>query len=78
MEIPGDSEQVLIFSFVGMKTQEIAVGSKTQLDVKLVEDSETLDDVVVTGIFTKSKESYGRFCQRVEDVQRSKSVSHVA
>ena len=41
-----------------MKTQEIAVGSKTQLDVKLVEDSETLDDVVVTGIFTKSKESY--------------------
>ena len=58
LEIPGDSEQVLIFSFVGMKTQEIAVGSKTQLDVKLVEDSETLDDVVVTGIFTKSKESY--------------------
>ena len=48
----------LIFSFIGMKTQEIAVGSKTQLDVKLVEDSETLDDVVVTGIFTKSKESY--------------------
>ena len=40
-----------------MKTQEIAVGSKTQLDVKLVEDSETLDDVVVTGIFKKSKES---------------------
>ena len=58
LEGPGDSEQVLIFSFVGMKTQEIAVGSKTQLDVKLVEDSETLDDVVVTGIFTKSKESY--------------------
>jgi len=58
LEIPGDSEQVLIFSFVGMKTQEIAVGSKTQLDVKLVEDSETLEDVVVTGIFTKSKESY--------------------
>ena len=59
LEIPGDSEQVLIFSFVGMKTQEIAVGSKTQLDVKLVEDSETLDDVVVTGIFTKSKVTRG-------------------
>ncbi|MBO4959059.1 STN domain-containing protein, partial [Butyricimonas sp.] len=58
LEIPSGGAQVLVFSFVGMKTQEIAVGSKTQLDVKLVEDSETLDDVVVTGIFTKSKESY--------------------
>ena len=58
LEIPSDGEQVLIFSFVGMKTQEVTIGSKTQLDVKLLEDSETLEDVVVTGIFTKSKESY--------------------
>uniref|UniRef100_UPI003FF04915 SusC/RagA family TonB-linked outer membrane protein n=1 Tax=Butyricimonas faecalis TaxID=2093856 RepID=UPI003FF04915 len=58
LEIPGGGEQVLVFSFIGMKTQEITVGARTQLDVKLVEDSETLEDVVVTGIFTKSKESY--------------------
>ena len=47
LEIPSDGEQVLIFSFVGMKTQEVTIGSKTQLDVKLLEDSETLEDVVV-------------------------------
>ena len=58
LEIPGSGDQVLVFSFVGMKTQEIAIGSRTKIDVKLAEDSETLEDVVVTGIFTKSKESY--------------------
>ena len=58
LEIPGSGDQVLVFSFVGMKTQEIAIGSRTKIDVKLAEDTETLEDVVVTGIFTKSKESY--------------------
>jgi len=58
LEIPEIDNPVLVFSFVGMKTQEVIVGLKTQIDVKMVEDSETLEDVVVTGIFTKSKESY--------------------
>lgn len=58
LEIPDDGEQILIFSFIGMKTQEITVGSKTELDVKLVEDSETLEDVVVTGYANIRKESF--------------------
>ena len=58
LEIPGGGEQVLVFSFIGMKTQEITVGARTQLDVKLVEDSETLEDVVVTGIFKRNKEGF--------------------
>lgn len=58
LEIPEINDPVLIFSFVGMRTQEIIVGSKTRVDVQLVEDSKTLEGVVVTGIFTKSKESY--------------------
>lgn len=58
LEVPVEGEQVLSFSFVGMKTQEITVGDKTKIDVKLEEDAETLDDVVVTGIFTKARESY--------------------
>ena len=58
LEIPEINDPVLIFSFVGMRTQEVIVGSKTRVDVQLVEDSKTLEGVVVTGIFTKSKESY--------------------
>ncbi|MBC5620768.1 MULTISPECIES: SusC/RagA family TonB-linked outer membrane protein [Butyricimonas] len=58
LNVPAEGEQVLSFSFVGMKTREIAVAGKTKIDVKMEEDSETLDDVVVTGIFTKAKESY--------------------
>ncbi|MCB6970955.1 MULTISPECIES: SusC/RagA family TonB-linked outer membrane protein [Butyricimonas] len=58
LNVPAEGEQVLSFSFVGMKTREIAVADKTKIDVKMEEDSETLDDVVVTGIFTKAKESY--------------------
>ncbi|MFO3725822.1 SusC/RagA family TonB-linked outer membrane protein [Butyricimonas muris] len=58
LNVPAEGEQVLSFSFVGMKTREIVVADKTKIDVKMEEDSETLDDVVVTGIFTKAKESY--------------------
>lgn len=40
---------VLIFSFIGMKRQEVALGEKTELNVKLTEESSSLDEVVVTG-----------------------------
>lgn len=40
---------VLVFSFVGMKTQEISIGNKTEINVKMVEESSDLDEVVVTG-----------------------------
>ena len=58
LEIPSDGEQVLVFSFVGMKSQEIVLGSQSQINVKLKEDAEELEDVVVTGYFNKSKESF--------------------
>lgn len=40
---------VLVFSFIGMKLQEIAVGSRTEINVKMIEESSDLDEVVVTG-----------------------------
>lgn len=42
-------DAVLIFSFVGMKRQEVALGDKVELNVKLTEESSNLDEVVVTG-----------------------------
>ncbi len=46
------TSNILVFSFVGYKTQEIQVGNQTTLDVSLVEDSELLEEVVVIGYGT--------------------------
>lgn len=43
------SSDVLVFSFIGYKTQEITVGNQKSLSVKMVEDTQTLDEVVVVG-----------------------------
>jgi len=46
---------ILQFSFVGMKMQEIFVGSKTAISVTLVEDAIGLEEVVAIGYGTKAK-----------------------
>lgn len=46
---------VLIFSFVGMITQEVAAGSRSQVDVELKTDQAALDEVVVIGYGTARK-----------------------
>lgn len=44
-----NSNSTLVFSFIGFKTQEIAVNGKTNINVVLVEDAKALDEVVVIG-----------------------------
>lgn len=41
--------EVLTFTFIGYKSQEITIGAQTRIDVVLNEDVETLDEVVVIG-----------------------------
>lgn len=43
------SSDVLVFSFIGYKTQEITVGNQKNLSVTMEEDTQTLDEVVVVG-----------------------------
>ena len=50
-----DSKDVLVFSYVGFTTQEIAVGNKTSLTVTLKEDSKTLNEIVVVGFGVQKK-----------------------
>ncbi|MBO8448475.1 MAG: SusC/RagA family TonB-linked outer membrane protein [Bacteroidetes bacterium] len=60
MESPGP-EFVLEFSFIGMKTREVKVkprDGRADLEVVLEMDQNELDQVVVTGIFNRRKESY--------------------
>jgi TonB-linked SusC/RagA family outer membrane protein len=50
-----NADAVLVFSFVGYKSQEVAVAGKTNLDVILEADAANLTDVVVVGYGTVKK-----------------------
>ena len=52
-------KSALVFSFIGMETQEIAwQGQQQTIDVTMVTDATEMDEVVVTGMFTRRKESF--------------------
>lgn len=48
---------VLVFSYMGFKTQEIVIGNKKTLNVTLNVDTEQLEEVVVVGYGSQKKES---------------------
>lgn len=48
----------LTFSYIGFKTQEIKVKAGDNITVVMKEDSELLEEVVVTGFQTKNKNSF--------------------
>ena len=50
------SGDVLVFSYVGYSTQEITVGSETEISVQLDVDIASLDEIVVTGYGTQRRQ----------------------
>ncbi len=48
-----DPQGVLVFSFVGYKTQEIAVNNRTTINVQMSEETIGVDEVVVVGYGTQ-------------------------
>lgn len=54
-EISAKKGDVLVFSYIGYSTQEIVYNGQVKLDVKLTEDAEKLDEVVVVGYGTMKK-----------------------
>ncbi|MDE5612423.1 MAG: carboxypeptidase-like regulatory domain-containing protein, partial [Odoribacter sp.] len=53
-----DGEYTLVFSMVGMQDREELVGKRTEIDVVMQQVAAEIEEVVVTGIFKKAKESY--------------------
>lgn len=77
LSIPKDAE-VLVFSFVGMQTQEVEIGDKRSLDVVLKENVLGLDEVVVTalGIEKRSKGlTYSTQSLKGEELTGAKDVN---
>lgn len=57
LRLPADVTALEI-GFVGMKPQLVSIKGKEDIQVVMEDDNVALDDVVVTGIFKKAKESY--------------------
>ena len=51
LSVPADAK-ILVFSFVGMKSQEVTVGSKSEYNVVLSEETVGLEEVVAIGYGT--------------------------
>ena len=56
LNCPADA--ILIYSFVGYKTQEVDVAGRSVINVMLAADAELLDDVLVVAYGTAKKSSY--------------------
>ena len=62
-----EGSQTLVFSFVGMKTQEVAIAGQTTIDVVMAADAIQMGDVVVTALGIKrEKKALGYAVQEVK------------
>ncbi|GAB4024106.1 SusC/RagA family TonB-linked outer membrane protein [Spirosoma gilvum] len=64
------ANSTLTFSFVGFKSQDVAVGNRTTLNVVLVADASTLNEVVVTGFgIQRTEREIGTSVARINSAQ---------
>lgn len=61
------TDKELSFSYIGYASQRVAIGSRSSINVQLVSDDETLDEVVVTALgISREKKSLGYASQEVK------------
>jgi TonB-linked SusC/RagA family outer membrane protein len=58
LDVTGMGDVVLLISFVGMEPREIRYEGQSSLEIVLQEQVSQMEEVVVTGIFTRARESY--------------------
>ena len=49
------NDDTLVFSYIGFVSQEVPVGTQTEINITLSEDTQALDEVVVVGYGTQKK-----------------------
>jgi TonB-dependent starch-binding outer membrane protein SusC len=55
ISVEGQENPVLVFSFIGYLNEEVVVGNQTEINVSLVQDILSVDEVVVVGYGTQKK-----------------------
>ena len=78
LKVPQDAK-ALVFSFVGMASQEVAIGNQSKINVKLSSENISVDEVVVTAMgIAKSEKTLGYASSTVKsdqlDIAKSGSV----
>ena len=58
LKLPEMKDLAILFSFVGMETMEVKYTGQDTINVILKENVEMVDEVVITGIYTRKKESF--------------------
>ncbi|HZL10332.1 MAG TPA: SusC/RagA family TonB-linked outer membrane protein [Prolixibacteraceae bacterium] len=66
---------ILQFSFVGMKTQEVAVSGKSTIDVIMQEEAVGIDEVVAVGYGTTSRKNLTTAISKVKTDEITKAAS---
>ena len=65
LNVPSDA-QTLVFSFVGMETQQVAINGRSEINVALKESVSELDEVIVVAYGTQKKASFTGSASTIE------------
>ncbi|WP_245553403.1 SusC/RagA family TonB-linked outer membrane protein [Echinicola vietnamensis] len=78
VEVPANAT-VLVFSFMGMESQEVAINNQSTIDVELGADAQLLSEVVVVGYGTTTKQAFAGSMKEVDsELIERKSVSNAS
>jgi TonB-linked SusC/RagA family outer membrane protein len=74
IEVP-DRNSVLVFSYIGYKQQEIKVGSRININVTMVEEAHTLDEVTISAYGEQRKISVVGAISSIEPAKLQSGIS---
>ena len=75
----GSEGATLVFSFIGLISEEVEIGTRSTIDVQMSQDVKQLSEVVVVGYGTTTKQSFAGSMKEVDsDLIQRKSVANVS
>ena len=74
LELPADAK-VIVFSFVGMKTQEITISSANNYNILLKEESFDIEEIVAIGYGTKIRKEITGSIAKVTTAELSRNLT---
>jgi TonB-dependent starch-binding outer membrane protein SusC len=77
LQVP-DGDGILVFSYIGYTAEEVAINNRTTIDVSLVQDIQTLSEVVVVGYGTQNRQNLvGSIASIKSDELRTQGVNTI-
>lgn len=71
-------DHILVFSYIGFKTEEIEIGDATEINLEMEEDASKLDEVLIVGFGTQEqKDVTGAISQVGSEILENRPVANV-